>query len=79
VKPHDLEDLFRYEVFKMLKAEGKITDAVIENMLSWHHSGFNVYCGPAIWPHDENALENLAHYVSRASFFQERIALYYQA
>jgi hypothetical protein len=35
VKPHDLEDLFRYEVFKMLKAEGKITDAVIENMLSW--------------------------------------------
>jgi hypothetical protein len=35
VKPHDLEELFRYKVFKMLKAEGKITDAVIENMLSW--------------------------------------------
>jgi hypothetical protein len=34
-KLYDLEDLFRYEVFKMLKSEGKITDAVIENMLSW--------------------------------------------
>jgi hypothetical protein len=33
--PKDLEDLFRYEVFKMLKAEGKITDAVIENMMNW--------------------------------------------
>ena len=31
----DLEELFRYEVFKMLKKENLITDAVIENMLSW--------------------------------------------
>jgi hypothetical protein len=27
--------MFRYEVFKMLKAEGKINDAVIENMMQW--------------------------------------------
>jgi len=38
LSPHDLEDLFRHEVLKMLKTEGKISDAVIENMLSWHHS-----------------------------------------
>jgi hypothetical protein len=57
----------------MLKADGKITDAVIENMLSWHHSGFNVYCGPTIWPNDENALENLARYIIRACFSQERM------
>ena len=75
-KPRDLEGLFRYEVLKMLKTEGKITDAVIENMVSWHHSGFNVYCGPAIWPHDENALENLAHYIIRAAFSQERMTPY---
>ena len=31
-----------HEVFKMLKAEGKITDAIIENMMNWRHSGFNV-------------------------------------
>ena len=56
----ELEKLFRYEVFKMLKAEGKINDVVIENMMNWRHSGFNVYCGNAIWPHNESAGENLA-------------------
>jgi len=30
-----------------------------------------VYCGPAIWPHDEDALENLAHYIIRAAFSQD--------
>jgi hypothetical protein len=69
----DLEEPFRYEVFKMLKAEGKINDVVIENMMNWHHSGFNVYCGNAIWPHNEEGLENLARYIIRASFSQERM------
>ena len=49
-----------YEVFKMLKAEGKITDVVIENMMNWSHSGFIVYCGKTIWPHNQEGLENLA-------------------
>jgi ribosomal protein S27E len=71
--PKDLEDLFRYEVFKMLKAESKITDVIIENMMNWRHSGFNVYCGNAIWPHNEDGLENLARYIIRASFSQERM------
>ena len=71
--PKDLEDLFRYEVFKMLKAESKINDIVIENMMTWRHSGFNVYCGKAIWPHNEEGLENLARYIIRASFSQERM------
>lgn len=46
--PSDLETAFRLEVLKMLKNEGKITGLIIENMLSWHHSGFNAYCGEAI-------------------------------
>ena len=29
----ELEELFRHEVFKMLKAEGKINDTVIEKIL----------------------------------------------
>jgi hypothetical protein len=68
-----LEKLFRYEVFKMLKAEGKINEFIIENMINWRHSGFNVYCGKAIWPHNQEGLENLARYIIRASFLQERI------
>ena len=51
----------------MLKAEGKINNAVIENMMNWHHSGFNVCCGPAICSHDQNAIENLARYIVQAN------------
>ena len=40
--PADLEPLFRQEVFKLLKAHG-LPERVIENMMGWHHSGFNVY------------------------------------
>ena len=68
------EKLFRYEVLKMLKAEGTITDVIIENMMNWRHSGFNVYCGKAIWPHNEEGLENLARYIIRAFFSQERMS-----
>jgi len=39
-----------------------------------YHSGFNVYCGKAIWPHNEEGLENLARYIIRASFSKERMA-----
>jgi hypothetical protein len=59
---------FRYEVFKMLKSEGKINNVFIENMMNWRHRGFNVYYGNAIWFHNEEGLENLARYIIRASF-----------
>ncbi|MDY6823984.1 MAG: hypothetical protein SWH68_09380 [Thermodesulfobacteriota bacterium] len=64
----DLVPLFRQEVFKLLKSHG-LPERVIENMMGWHHSpacashadrGFNVYCGPAIWPGDNTGIENLA-------------------
>jgi hypothetical protein len=42
-------------------------------MLSWRHSGFNVYLGPTIWPDDEKGLENLARYIIRACFSQQRM------
>jgi hypothetical protein len=32
-----------------------------------------VYCGKAIWPHNQEGLENLARYIIRASFSQERM------
>ncbi|MFC1817409.1 transposase [Thermodesulfobacteriota bacterium] len=46
---------------------------MIENMLNWHHSGFNVYCGNAIWSYNEEGLENLARYIIQTSFSQERM------
>ena len=69
----DLEAAFQHEVLKMLKKEGKINDAIIENMLSWHHSGFHVHVGSRIWPDDETGLENLAKYIVRACFSQQRM------
>lgn len=69
----DLSEAFRYEVLTMLKKEGKITDAVIDNMMSWHHSGFHVHIGERIRPEDEQGLENLARYIIRACFSQERV------
>ncbi len=57
----------------MLKAEGKIGDAAIENMMGWRHSGFNVYCGPTIWPAPPEAIEDLARYIVRACYSQERM------
>ncbi len=42
-------------------------------LMKWRHSGFNAFCGPKIQPGGENAMENLARYIVRASFSQERM------
>lgn len=68
-----LEDAFRREVFALLKKEGLINDFIIDNMMAWHHSGFNVYCGKTLWPDNDEGLENLARYIIRASFSSERM------
>jgi hypothetical protein len=57
----------------MLLRKGKITEEVVKLIMSWRHSGFNVHCGPRIQPGDKEAMENLARYVVRASFSQERM------
>jgi len=71
--PRDLETLFEYKVFKMLLSKGKITQDLIDMMMSWRHSGFNVYSGPRIQPGEDEAMENLVRYIIRASFSQERM------
>lgn len=42
----ELEKLFRYKAFKMLVSRKKTTEDLIDMMMGWRHSGFNVYCGP---------------------------------
>ncbi|WP_242975151.1 hypothetical protein [Anaerovirgula multivorans] len=44
----DLVVPFVMEVFNMLKKEGKINSFIMENMMNWQHSGFNIYCGQAV-------------------------------
>ena len=57
----------------MLLSRKKITKDLIDMMMGWRLSGFNVYSGPRIQPGDEEAMENLARYIIRASFSQERM------
>jgi hypothetical protein len=71
--PRELEKLFRHKVFKMLFSAKKTTEDLVDVMMGWRHFGFNVYCGPRIQPGEEEALENLARYIIRASFSQEGI------
>ena len=69
-----LESIFRHKVFKMLLSKGKITEELIDMLMTWRHSGFNVFCGPRIQPGEQEAMENPARYIIRASFSQERMA-----
>ncbi|MFH1951682.1 MAG: transposase [Pseudomonadota bacterium] len=68
-----LEEIFRHKVFKMLLSKGKITEDLVDMLMKWRHSGFNVFCGSRIQPGHEEAMENLARYIIRASFSQERM------
>ena len=68
-----LEEIFRHNVFKMLLSKNKITQDIVDMLMTWRHSGFSTFCGPRIQPGDEKAMENLARYIIRASFSQERM------
>jgi len=57
----------------LLRSRSEINDAIIENMLSWYHSGFHVYIGDRIEPDDKVGLGNLARHIIRACFSQERM------
>jgi len=52
----------------MLLSKGKITEELIDMLMTWRHSGFNVFCGLRIQPGEQKAMENLARYIIRASF-----------
>jgi len=71
-----LEKLFIHKIFKMLLKKGFITDRTVELICSWSHSGFGVYCGKRINPKEARSTENLARYIIRASFSQERMKYY---
>jgi hypothetical protein len=46
----------------------KITEDLVDMMMAWRHSGFNVYCGPRIQPGEEEAIDSLARYLNCIQF-----------
>ena len=67
-----LEKLFVHKIFKMLLRKGLITERIIELISSWRHTGFSVYSGKRINPKEVRSTENLARYIIRTSFSQDR-------
>ena len=72
--------LFRHKVLKMLLREGAIGEEIVENMLSWNHTGFGADIGPALapdvsadWP-TRTRLETLLAYMIRAPIAAGRIS-----
>ncbi len=68
-----LEELFRAEVFKMLRREEKITDEIINLLMSWRHSGFSVHNGVRVKRDDEQGRENIGQYIIRNTFSIEKL------
>ncbi len=68
-----MEAIFRHKVLRMLMNKGKIMEEMVKMLSGWRHSGFNVFCGNRISPKDDTAMKNLARYIIRASFSQERM------
>ena len=71
-----IEKLFIHRIFKMLLKKNLITERLVELIHSWRHTGFSTYCGKRIYPKDKVSTENLARYIIRASFSQERMKYY---
>ena len=60
----------------MLLSKEKITEDLVDMLMSWRHSGFNVFCGSRMQPGDEKAMSRqvgMVRYIIRASFSQERM------
>lgn len=72
--PQALAKIFRANVLKMLKKEGKIDDTLIKNIMGWRHiSGFSVHNGVRIARDDEEGKEGLAQYISRNPFSEKKV------
>jgi hypothetical protein len=68
----ELEEIFRSKVLAMLKAEGKISDGLIEKLMAWHHSGFSVHAGNQIARDDREGQKALAEYILRNAFSEQK-------
>ena len=68
-----LEEIFRANVFKMLKEEDKIDDELINKLMGWKHSGFSVHNEVKVARDDEKGREALAQYIIRNTFSLERL------
>jgi hypothetical protein len=65
--------LWEQEVFKLLLAEGKITEEIVANIRGWQHSGFSVDQSVRVEAGDTEGLQRLIEYFLRCPFSQARM------
>jgi hypothetical protein len=63
-----LEEIFRAQVFRMLRKKDKITDELINNLMGWRHSGFSMHNAVRVARDDDEARERVAQYIIRNAF-----------
>jgi hypothetical protein len=67
------EKLWQRKVFDLLLKRGKIHEALVQQMRSWHHSGFDVNFAGRLDAADVAGRERLAQYMLRCPFSLERM------
>ncbi len=69
-----IAEIFRARLLTVLLEQGVITQELIDMLLTWNHnSGFNVHTKGRINGFDGDAIEKVAHYMSRAAISVERV------
>jgi hypothetical protein len=68
-----LHDLFQQNVFNALLQKELITQDVVDNMLSWEHSGFNVWSGEPFT--DPDTRRFLGRYLKKSPVSLERMSI----
>jgi hypothetical protein len=68
-----VERLFRAELLRVLVGKGLISQDIVDNLLSWRHTGFSVH-GEAKAP-DRDAAARLGRYMIRCPLVLERLSL----
>jgi hypothetical protein len=70
-----LQALFQHKVLKALQELELISEHTTEQILSWKHSGFNVWLGEVIQPEENNARLFIGSYIDRNPVTNDKIKI----
>jgi hypothetical protein len=74
ISPDVIAEIFRARLLAVLLNQGVIKQKLIDLLMSWNHnSGFNVHSKGHIKGSNEEAIEKVARYMSRAAISVERV------
>ena len=75
INPQELESTFANNLLLSLYREGVLPIEVIENIVSWQHSGFSVHDGEVLEPENEEHRLFLARYLVKCPISLKRMQI----